>query len=72
VPAARVAVLVHAGAYESMADTYRNLGAWVSRHADNAGERLREWYVAGPSEVEDPALYRTEISWPIKGETHSP
>jgi DNA-binding transcriptional MerR regulator len=65
VPAARVAVLVHAGDYESMADTYRSLGAWVSRHAHNAGERLREWYVVGPGDVDDPALYRTEISWPI-------
>jgi DNA-binding transcriptional MerR regulator len=65
VPAARVAVLVHACDYESMADTYRSLGAWVSRHAHNAGERLREWYVVGPGDVDDPALYRTEISWPI-------
>jgi DNA-binding transcriptional MerR regulator len=65
VPAARVAVLVHAGDYESMADTYRSLGAWVSRHAHNAGERLREWYVVGPGDVDDPALYRTEISWSI-------
>jgi DNA-binding transcriptional MerR regulator len=65
-PAARVAVLVHAGDYASMADTYRSLGAWVARHARHAGERLREWYVVGPSEVDDPALYRTEISWPIK------
>jgi DNA-binding transcriptional MerR regulator len=65
VPAARVAVLVHAGDYESMGDTYRSLGAWVARHAQNAGERLREWYIVGPSDVADPALYRTEISWPI-------
>ena len=31
VPAARVAVLVHAGDYDSIADTYRTLGAWVAR-----------------------------------------
>ena len=65
VPAARVAVLVHAGDYDSIGDTYSTLGAWVARHARHAGERVREWYVVGPGEVADPDAYRTEISWPI-------
>jgi DNA-binding transcriptional MerR regulator len=68
VPAATVAVLVHAGDYDTIGDTYRTLGAWVARHADHAGERIREWYVAGPGDVEDAADYRTEISWPIRPE----
>ena len=42
VPGATVAVLVHAGDYDTIADTYRTLGAWVARHADHAGERVRE------------------------------
>jgi hypothetical protein len=29
VPAAKVAVMMHIGAYELMVDTYRTLGAWV-------------------------------------------
>jgi DNA-binding transcriptional MerR regulator len=66
VPAARVAVLVHAGSYDSMDETYRTLGAWVSRNAQHAGERVREWYVVGPSDVDDPASFRTEISWPVE------
>jgi DNA-binding transcriptional MerR regulator len=66
VPAACVAVLVHAGDYDSIGDTYRTLGAWVARHAEHAGERVREWYVVGPSDVESAAAYRTEISWPIE------
>jgi DNA-binding transcriptional MerR regulator len=66
VPGAWVAVLVHAGDYASMGDTYRTLGAWVSRHAEHAGERIREWYVVGPGDVATPDGYRTEISWPIK------
>jgi DNA-binding transcriptional MerR regulator len=65
VPAATVAVLVHAGGYDSMGETYRSLGAWVSRNAVNAGERVREWYVVGPGDVADPAAYRTEIAWPV-------
>jgi DNA-binding transcriptional MerR regulator len=66
VPAARTAVLVHTGAYETMGDTYRALGAWVARHAEHGGERVREWYVIGPPDTDDPAEYRTEISWPIR------
>jgi DNA-binding transcriptional MerR regulator len=65
VPAARVAVLVHAGAYDTMGDTYRALGAWVARNATHAGERVREWYVVGPGDTADPAAYRTEIAWPV-------
>jgi DNA-binding transcriptional MerR regulator len=65
VPAARVAVLVHAGGYDDIAETYRALGAWVARHAEPTGERIREWYVVGPSETADPATWRTEIAWPI-------
>ena len=67
VPAARVAVLVHAGDYDSIADTYRTLGAWVARNAEHAGERVREWYVVGPTDVDDPKSFRTEIAWPIRG-----
>jgi DNA-binding transcriptional MerR regulator len=66
VPAARVAVLVHAGDYDSIGDTYRTLGAWVARHATHAGERVREWYVVGPSDTASPEAYRTELAWPIR------
>ena len=38
VPAARVAVLVHAGGYETIADSYRTLGAWVAHNATPAGQ----------------------------------
>jgi DNA-binding transcriptional MerR regulator len=68
VPGAAVAVLVHAGDYDSIGDTYRTLGAWVARHAHHAGEQVREWYVVGPGDAGDPADYRTEISWPIRPE----
>ena len=69
VPATRAAVLVHTGDYDTIGDTYRSLGAWVARHAEHAGERVREWYVIGPGDADDPAEYRTEISWPISSTT---
>jgi effector-binding domain-containing protein len=64
-PGMRVAVLVHAGGYDTIGDTYRTLGAWVARHAGHAGERVRESYLVGSGDVDDPTAYRTEISWPI-------
>lgn len=64
-PRSTVAVLVHVGAYDSMPDTYQALGAWIARNAQSAGERIREWYVVGPADVDRPELYRTEIAWPI-------
>ena len=66
VPAARVAVLVHAGDYDSIGDTYRTLGAWVARNAEHAGERVREWYVVSSADTDDADAYRTEIAWPIR------
>jgi DNA-binding transcriptional MerR regulator len=65
-PATRVAVLVHAGDYASMDETYRRLGAWVARHAEPSGERIREWYRVAPWDTADASAYRTDISWPIK------
>jgi DNA-binding transcriptional MerR regulator len=64
-PAAWTAVLVHAGDYDAIGETYRALGAWVARHAEPTGECIREWYVVGAADGVAPAAYRTEIAWPI-------
>ena len=53
VPAARVAVLVHAGGYDTIADTYRSLGAWVAEHADPLPIPVREVYVVSYGETDD-------------------
>jgi DNA-binding transcriptional MerR regulator len=66
VPAVDTAVLVHLGDYATMSDTYRTLGAWVARHAEPSGERIREWYRVAPWDTDDVAAFRTEIAWPIK------
>ena len=58
-------MLVHTGDYETILDTYRALGAWVARHATHLGHPVRERYLVGASDVDDPTAYRTEIAWPI-------
>jgi DNA-binding transcriptional MerR regulator len=64
-PERSVAVLVHAGSYDTLGDTYRTLGAWVARHAEHAGDLIREWYVVSATHDEDPAAWRTDVAWPI-------
>ncbi len=68
VPPARVAVLAHAGGYATLPETYRRLGAWVAHHAEPAPGPVREVYVIGAVDTDDPARYRTEVHWPIRGD----
>lgn len=73
-PAARTAVLVHAGDYESIGDSYRRLGAWVAHNAAPAPLQVREIYLVGSDHTDDPGRFRTEIQWPLaadppRGET---
>ena len=70
-PAARVAVLVHPGSYDEIADSYRHLGAWVALNARPGGQRVREVYLVGPGDIDDPAGFRTEIHWPLAADTHT-
>jgi DNA-binding transcriptional MerR regulator len=55
-PATDLAVVVHTGSFESMVDTYRNLGAWVAANAEPADLAVREYY------LDD---LNTEICWPV-------
>jgi DNA-binding transcriptional MerR regulator len=66
-PATDVAVIAHHGAYDDMDDTYRNLGAWVAEHADPADLPVRELYLVGRADTDDPEQLRTELCWPVRG-----
>ncbi|MGL4175781.1 MAG: GyrI-like domain-containing protein, partial [Dermatophilaceae bacterium] len=64
------AVLTHRGAYRAMGDTYRQLGAWVARHARAADRPVCETYVVSADAATGHLLpddeLRTEIAWPIE------
>jgi DNA-binding transcriptional MerR regulator len=68
VPAARIAVLVHTGPYETLGDTYRRLGAWVAHHARPAPAPVREIYLVSYDQTEDVGRFRTEVQWPVHPE----
>jgi len=65
-PETELAVLVHQGSYDDLADCYRELGAWVALHADPADLPVREIYVVAPPDSDDIDALRTEICWPIR------
>jgi DNA-binding transcriptional MerR regulator len=65
-PAVEVAVLVHLGAYETINGTYRKLGAWVGSNADAADLPVRESYLIGSADRDDPDSFVTEILWPVR------
>lgn len=65
VPGGPVAVAVHLGGYDDIADTYRLLGGWVASSSTPRDQPVRERYLVGPPEPVE--AYRTEIHWPVVG-----
>lgn len=77
-PGGPFAVGVHEGPYESIEDTYRAVGVWFTAADQPAGRlpaaglEIRESYLVGPGDTEDPAGFRTEIAWPLDHPTPTP
>jgi len=65
-PAVDVAVLAHRGSYDDLADGYRRLGAWVASNAEAVDLPVRELYLVGPAQSDEPADWRTDICWPVR------
>lgn len=64
-PACEVAVLGHQGSYDDLEVSYRTLGAWVGTNAEPSDLPVRELYLVGPADTDDPDALRTEICWPV-------
>ncbi|MEI2765055.1 MAG: MerR family transcriptional regulator [Dermatophilaceae bacterium] len=71
-PGGRFAVAVHEGSFETIADTYRGVGAWLARQASGAGLDIRETYLVGPGDTADEHAHRTEVAWPLVGDAPDP
>ena len=65
VPSADLAIIVHPGSHTGIDRAYGALGGYVTQHALAVGGPLREYYVVGPTDTDDDALWRTEVGWPI-------
>ncbi|RJO77982.1 MerR family transcriptional regulator [Nocardia panacis] len=64
-PARRFVIAVHAGDFDSFDLTYGALGSYVAEHGGALAEPVRENYLVGPGDHDDPSQYRTEVCWPI-------
>jgi hypothetical protein len=64
-PAVELAVAVHVGRHDDIDVTYGEVGAWVVRNALRVAGPVRESYLVGPRDTDDPAAWRTEIGWPV-------
>lgn len=60
-----VALAVHAGAYDELAETYAAIEVWVEEQGFQSHGAPWEAYVTSPTEVPDVAGWRTEVYWPL-------
>ncbi|MFR9752691.1 MerR family transcriptional regulator [Nocardia sp. 004] len=64
-PEHRFAVAVHDGPFEDVDRTYGALGSYVAEYDVTVPAPIRELYLHGPGQSDDPTTYRTEVCWPI-------
>ena len=64
-PAVELAVTAHVGPHDDIDVTYGALGTWVVDNALSVAGPVRETYLVGPRDTDDPSAWRTEIGWPV-------
>lgn len=64
-PGGRAVRVTHVGSYETMEQTYEELQAWMAEHDLEPAAGMWESYLSDPAAQPDPALWRTQIVWPI-------
>ena len=64
-PGGMAAVTVHEDSYDTVAETYRALDAWLRDRQLDAGDHNWEEYLADPETAPGPAPWQTRIVWPL-------
>jgi len=65
-PGGKVITAMHIGPYESLAQTYEAVLAWINEKGYKVSEDMWETYLTNPCEVPDKSKWMTEILWPMK------
>jgi DNA-binding transcriptional MerR regulator len=65
VPAAELAVALHAGPFSEIDRTYGGLGVHVASAAIGVDGPIREHYLVTVRDTPDESLHRIEVAWPI-------
>ncbi|WP_299057418.1 MerR family transcriptional regulator [uncultured Nocardioides sp.] len=64
-PAVELAVATHVGPHDASDVTYGEVGRWLVDNALTVAGPVRETYLVGPPDTDDPAAWRTEVGWPV-------
>jgi len=56
---------IHAGPYEQLPETNAAIEKWIEQNGLRVGGAPWESYVTGPGEHPNPAVWRTEVFWPL-------
>lgn len=64
-PGGPAATTVHAGPYDTLANAYAALEAWIEANGFAAAGAPWECYVTDPAEHPDPKDWKTAVYWPI-------
>jgi len=64
-PACDVASTIHRGPYEGITAAYEAVGAWIEPNGYQVAGALREVYLHGPGETNNPTEYVTELQVPV-------
>jgi DNA-binding transcriptional MerR regulator len=65
IPGSLAATITHFGPYTLLDRSYGHLVSWMQQHGHEMAGPPREIYLVGPTEVEDPNGYETEVVWPV-------
>ena len=65
-PACLAAAAMHIGSFETLADTYRELEAWLRDRQLDRAEHSWEEYLSDPETQPDPEDWQTRIVWPLQ------
>ena len=64
-PPVELAVTTHVGEHDDIDVTYGQLGTWVVDNVLAVDGPVRETYLTGPRDTDEPTAWRTEIGWPV-------
>jgi effector-binding domain-containing protein len=65
IPAAELAVAVHAGTLADVDQTYGALGIYVAEREIGVDGPIREHYLITPFDTDDESDLVTEVCWPV-------
>ena len=67
ISAGPAAVALHVGPYEALNETHTAIEQWIGAEGLEVGGAPWEHYLTDPAEEPDPARWRTNVFWPLRG-----